>query len=400
MVYKKNLPYFYNQKKKDFASARFVRNIFFPFMRKECHGTTSLFEPRIKTYIYTLQKQSKTYSFFLRFDIKKFYPTIPHKNLREEISDIYLSHRMKKTLSRGMRIFLEQTLPAFLDKSPFVHEGIPLGNPLSHILAEIYFYRLECFLSEKNIPYLRFCDDFLLFFKEREQINNTLSQHITPLLQSLGLHISPEKTSSGRFGRDPVTFLGYRFFSGYFSIEEDRIRSFKHKITRLTILPRKINERALIKRINAVIKGFGHYYKFADCQKTFEALDAFTRKRLRRKLCSQRSTHDTTPNLIYTNTALEERGLASLAVLRKKYLKKRGKKKKKPPKAHRSMTQTKRETPYERSARNALPSILLEQQRQLRALRNEVVAMKKSIDRLTQIAMGTTDKKAPKHKQK
>ena len=117
-----------------------------------------------------------------------------------------------------------------------------------------------------DVPFLRFCDDYLLFGKTSGQLQKVLSQVINPILTELNLSFNIKKSKSGKFHRDNITFLGFNYYSGYIGIAEDKIEGFKQKIKEITHLTRKKPIPATIKHLNNQILGFGHYYKFADAK--------------------------------------------------------------------------------------------------------------------------------------
>ena len=111
--------------------------------------------------------------------------------------------------------------------------------------------------------------------------------------------------------------------AGYFTISEEKIEKFKKKIIKLTYLTKKKPEKAVIKSLNNQILGFGHYYKFANCKRVYEELDAFIRMRLRRYLSRNKDSKNREGNLLLTNETLKNLGLKSLLEIKEKYASKK-----------------------------------------------------------------------------
>ena len=107
--------------------------------------------------------------------------------------------------------------------------------------------------------------------------------------------------------------------AGYLTISEEKIEEFKKKIIKLTYLTKKKPEKAVIKSLNNQILGFGHYYKFANCKRVYEELDAFIRMRLRRYLSRNKNSKNREGNLLLTNSVLKNMGLKSLENIYHKY---------------------------------------------------------------------------------
>jgi len=266
-----------------------------------------------------IKENSKKYPFFLRFDIRLYYPSINHQALLKKLPEIY--HKLsEKPVSRRFKKYLKNILPEFLSQSPY-EKGLPIGSRLSWVLAAIFLLDLD---TEIKRPFLRYQDDYLVFCKTKKEPEHILRNIIKPKLQELDLEINEKKLKSGKFHKDSVCFTGFNYYAGYFTIAEDKIEEFKKKIIKLTWLTGTKPERAVIKSLNNQILGFGHYYKFAHCERTFEELDAFIRMRLRRYLSRNKDSKDRQGNLLLTNETLKNLGLKSLLGIKEKYARKKG----------------------------------------------------------------------------
>lgn len=198
---------------------------------------------------------------------------------------------------------------------------MPLGNSLAHILAGINLLKLDLNLG---VPFLRFCDAYLLFGKTSGQLQKVLTQTINPILTELNLSFNIKKSKSGKFHRDNMIFLGFNYYSGYIGIAEDKTEGFKQKIKKITHLTRKKSIPATIKLLNNQILGFAHYYKFANAKQVFDELDRFIRSRLRRYINRNKDSRSKLTNLILTNQVLKQLKLKSLTQIYEKYRQKIG----------------------------------------------------------------------------
>lgn len=311
----KGLPYFkLKTSSQHFVIASYLRRKFLPSLKKKfpLHYLTTR---EIRLYLKFIKEASQKYPYFLRFDISRYFPSINHRLLLKNLPLVY-QRLLQRSPSRRLKCILKKDLPAFLNLSPLKNLGLPLGNPLSHILAGIYLLELD--LSLKN-PFLRFCDDYLLFGKSEKELQEILSKKILPLLEQLSLSLNLEKIQSGRFWQQKCEFLGFEFIAGHIRISEEKISHFKKKIIKITHLTKKKPILAVIKLLNRQIVGFGHYYKFANCQNVFKELDAFLRSRLRRYILRNRNLSPKTGNLFLSNQVLKELGLKSLQEIKQKY---------------------------------------------------------------------------------
>lgn len=308
MSKKFNLPYF-NIKKEEshFILRRFLCRKFLPSIRKRfpCHYLVS---QDVRQYLKFVKTFSKTHPYFLKFDINKYFPSINHHILLNQLRLNY-EEQTGNPISRRLKQSLKKELPDFLKQAPFLNQGLAVGNELSHILAGIFLFKLDLNLKT---PFLRFCDDYLVLCKTKAEQEELLIKIINPILNELNLSLNIEKLKSGRFHQDKVEFLGFEFYAGYIRISKEKIEEFKKRIKKLTHLTCQKPIPAIIKLLNNKILGFGHYYKFAQSKQVFEKLDGFIRARLRRYIQRNKDGRDKQGNLILTSSSLQSMGLKSL----------------------------------------------------------------------------------------
>lgn len=92
--------------------------------------------------------------------------------------------------------------------------GIPLGSPLSPLLANIYLHRLDTGLDEQGWPVVRYADDFVVFARSREQVEQAY-QDVEQVLAGLRLRYEPSKTRLTSF-EDGFDFIGVHFESSVY----------------------------------------------------------------------------------------------------------------------------------------------------------------------------------------
>jgi len=309
------LPYFRSDKEiSHLLLFRFLQRKFNPALKEKFpHHYLISQDPR--AYLKFIKQNSKKYPYFLRLDISKYFPSINHSILLSEIISNY-QQLTGKTLSRRFKQILKKDLPQFLQYSPCPNQGLPIGNPLSYILAGIHLFKLDISLP---VPFLRFTDDYLIFCKSRKEPEIILKKIVIPILEKLNLEINHKKLKSGKFHRDKLVFLGFQFYAGYITISEEKTLSFKQRIQKLTYLTRKKSIPPVIKELNNQILGFGHYYKLGQTKQTFQDLDSFIRFRLRKYILKNRDLLPKTANLFLTNQSIKDMGLKSLIEIKEKF---------------------------------------------------------------------------------
>jgi len=270
----KNLPYFNANSTLRTSKARkrlflFLMRKFMPILRRK-FPRHYLIQPIPSKTLNFIKETSKKYPYFLRFDIRLFYPSINHQILLKKTPEIY-EKLTGRTVSRRFKKKLKRDIPEFLFQSPY-GKGLPTGSPLSYALSGIFLLDLDLELIN---PFLRQTDDYLIFCKSKKEPEKILREIIYPKLQELQLEINEGKLVSGKFHQDKVNFIGFEFYAGYFTIQEKKIEQFKQRIKKLTYLTRKKPVKAVIKQLNNQVLGFGHYYKFANCCHCFSGFRCF-----------------------------------------------------------------------------------------------------------------------------
>ncbi len=133
-------------------------------------------------------------------DIAKFFDNIPHrplqKVLRQYIPDRELLALIDLWLAEGASAL------SFLG----TRRGVAQGAVISPILCNFYLHELDTALAGKNIPFVRFADDFLLFAPDEQRANDAL-KFVDQKLKAIGLELHPDKTRVARSHRGLI-FLG------------------------------------------------------------------------------------------------------------------------------------------------------------------------------------------------
>lgn len=133
-------------------------------------------------------------------DIAKFFDNIPHrslqKTLKQYIPDRELLALIDLWLAEGASVL------SFLG----TRRGVAQGAVISPILCNFYLHALDMALAGKNIPFVRFADDFLLFAPDQRRANDAL-KFVDQRLKAMGLELHPDKTRVARSHRGLI-FLG------------------------------------------------------------------------------------------------------------------------------------------------------------------------------------------------
>lgn len=93
--------------------------------------------------------------------------------------------------------------------TPAADRGIPMGSPLSPLLANVYLHRLDVALTEGRFPLVRYADDFIVLAGWPETLQRAYTR-TGAALEELKLRYEPDKTRLTDFDRG-FDFLGVHF---------------------------------------------------------------------------------------------------------------------------------------------------------------------------------------------
>ncbi|HEY3406442.1 MAG TPA: RNA-directed DNA polymerase [Ohtaekwangia sp.] len=152
----------------------------------------------------------------LKFDIKKFYPSVDHAKL--------------KTLLR--RKFKDPDLLWLLDEIIDSAPGLPIGNYLSQYLANFYLSYFDHWLKEeKKVKYYyRYADDIVILHSDKAKLHSLLDD-IRLYLEELKLEV---KGNHQVFPVDArgIDFVGYVFRHSHIRIRKQIKKNFARKLSR------------------------------------------------------------------------------------------------------------------------------------------------------------------------
>lgn len=157
----------------------------------------------------------------LKLDIKKFYPSINRKILkqllRKTFKDKDLLIELDKIIDSVNNIELKEKIPAEeLKIYTRPDKGIPIGSYLSQYLANYYLCYFDHWLKEtlKIKHVVRYMDDIVIFSNNKEQLWDWFYQIKDYLKDNLDLEIK-ENYQVFPTNIRGVDFVGYRHFCGY-----------------------------------------------------------------------------------------------------------------------------------------------------------------------------------------
>lgn len=156
---------------------------------------------------------------------------------------------------------------------------------------------------------MRFADDFVVLTKSERKAKRALEVIREITEDELKLKLHPKKTVLTNFNSGFI-FLGFKFHHGkYKKPRKKKINEFKDKIRDKTRRNRSVGIEVIIKDLNAIIRGWGNYFKIGNVYKIFENLDGWIRMRIRTFIEGRKSARQ---NYRLPNATLREKGLVFL----------------------------------------------------------------------------------------
>ena len=179
---------------------------------KGAHFALKRFEKMLQSFI----KEHGNSGYFLKCDILKYFPSIPHAQLKETICSQVLDDKLRNYLSYVIDSY--HTAPEYLFKHGIdslgegdkTERGIPIGNQSSQIFGMYYLDPVDRLAKEQLhlAVYSRYMDDFVAVHEDKEFLKQAL-QEIEKCVAKLGLQLN-SKTQIFPL-KNGVTYLGFRY---------------------------------------------------------------------------------------------------------------------------------------------------------------------------------------------
>jgi RNA-directed DNA polymerase len=148
---------------------------------------------------------SRRHGWFLKLDVRKYFDSIPHARLLEELERIFKDRELLELFARI--IGSHESAPG---------RGLPIGSLMSQHFANFYLNPVDRLVKERlRIPgYVRYMDDMVLWADGQVDLERALIEVRESLELRLGLEL---KRPAGILNRAAhgVAFCGFRIFPGW-----------------------------------------------------------------------------------------------------------------------------------------------------------------------------------------
>ena len=193
--------------------------------------------------IYRARDFFKIYKFAAKTDIKDFFENIDHEKLLE----ILHANIRDARIIRLIELWIKNGIFERFDYRAHA-KGVHQGDVLSPLLSNIYLNQMDKFLENSGVEFVRYADDFVMFFVSYEATERGLAR-LKDFLKTISLSLNEAKTSI--HGKDSeFVFLGVSFKGANLSIGEEK---FKRILAKLASLAKKQAISQSVENLNAYI---------------------------------------------------------------------------------------------------------------------------------------------------
>ena len=193
--------------------------------------------------IYRARDFFQIFSFAVKTDIKDFFENIDHEKLLE----ILRANIRDARIIRLIELWIKNGIFERFDYRAHT-KGVHQGDVLSPLLSNIYLNQMDKFLENSGVEFVRYADDFVMFFVSYEAAERGLAR-LKDFLKTIGLSLNEAKTSI--HGKDSeFAFLGVSFKGANLSIGEEK---FKRILAKLASAAKKQAISQSVENLNAYV---------------------------------------------------------------------------------------------------------------------------------------------------
>jgi group II intron reverse transcriptase/maturase len=284
---------------KDRIVQEVLRMVLEPIWESDFSGHSFGFRPNRRTMdaIETTKKAIATRieaRWVIDADVKGFFDNVDHGTLGKILQDRITDRKMLKLIWDFLKA-------GIMEDGTYRHStlGTPQGGIVSPVLANIYLDRLDQWAKKwtdmsrnerrkrrkkgkGNWEFVRYADDFLFLTNGTRERADKMKERIRNFVnEELNLTLSEKKTEIVH-ASDGFEFLGYNLqltIKGgvRFTIPKEAKEDLRRKVEQATDGGTEISTRRKVGSLNAILRGWANYYKYAnDAASVFPSLDYFT----------------------------------------------------------------------------------------------------------------------------
>ncbi|WP_169940368.1 CRISPR-associated endonuclease Cas1 [Campylobacter sp. RM15925] len=187
----------------------------------------------------------------LKTDIKDFFESIDHSKLLQ----ILLKHIKDKRIVDIISLFLK-TGGFFKGDFKEHKTGVHQGDILSPMLSNIYLDLMDRFIDKNGANFVRYADDFVVFFDSEEKALG-FKPRLVKFLKLLNLSLNEQKTKISNI-KDGFVFLGVNFLGKHRFLDDEKIQRSISRLRSINI--EKTDFEDYVGQLNTYLLGLKNYY--------------------------------------------------------------------------------------------------------------------------------------------
>lgn len=223
------------------------------------------------------------YRWVVDLDLEKFFDRVNHDVLMARVARRVKDKRVLLLIRRYLQAGMMEGGPV----SPRT-EGTPQGGPASPLLSNILLDELDKELERRGHRFVRYADDSNVYVRSKAAGERVMASLERFLVKRLRLKVNRDKSAVARPWQRK--FLGYSVTSNVkpkLKVAPESLQRLRVKLRSVWRRGRGRNLASTITELNLVLRGWVAYYRMVDTKGSFEALDAWARRKLRAILWRQ-----------------------------------------------------------------------------------------------------------------
>jgi RNA-directed DNA polymerase len=216
-------------------------------------------------------------------DPEKFFDRVNHDKLMAKIAERVGDKRLLK-LIRG---FLTAGVMENGLVNP-VDEGTPQGGPLSPLLSNIVLDELDRELERRGLRFARYADDSNIYVRSQRAGERVMESITRFIATKLKLKVNQQKSAVARPWERK--FLGFSFTNAGIPkrrIAPKAVDRFKEQVRELTSRTSGVSIERRAEELTRYLRGWLGYFGKCETPSVLEALEKWTRRRLRSAIWKQ-----------------------------------------------------------------------------------------------------------------
>ncbi|NPA44865.1 MAG: CRISPR-associated endonuclease Cas1 [Chlorobi bacterium] len=157
-------------------------------------------------------------------DIDKYFDNINHERLKRQLKPYIKNNYLLELIFMFIKMGYVKADNNWQER----HKGVPQGAVLSPLLSNLYLTPLDQRMNDKNVAYVRYADDFVIFAKKEEKAQNILNETVAYIQKKLLLQLN--EGSYVKHTQYGFKFLGVWINQNNLTLPEAKINKIKKKL--------------------------------------------------------------------------------------------------------------------------------------------------------------------------